>query len=454
MMRPAMFLLLAAAPAGDTNLRVQEGLPAGFQVDGSLAEWTQPPSLTLGASGREESPPAARSARVWLAVDSGGLAISGELRDDPARLPGAQVEVSLSLPPPELPPLAFVDQFQEHFVPTEGDCPPRPPKRTAACQAWWKQQSERRQQLQDARVARYVLRPDGVVRSGQSDSVGSVRFMPMPGGLRFEALIPAAAFPRTAEAPLGHLGLRVDLVDGDAGGSPRPPLASSTGFQTVSLSEPLRYGRWPELLERALKAQPGASYQPGPGADSLEVWVNPAQAYQYSPKAPSPAVVRVDLTDVKPVASEGDVELVSVPAEVNRRGGVDRWLVSRRGRALLDTRNIGDDALRAAPRTSGVQLLQVYQGPSSLMGTGTCGECPRVSFQHFIMDAQGRFSTPTRLKGTGGLSARPVTWTASADLTRIEAFDVLPAPRGKQLAVRHTLDPATGAYTTSSPGSR
>jgi hypothetical protein len=424
-------------------------MPAGFQVDGSLGEWTQPPSLTLG-----EKPPDARSARVWLAVDSGGLAIAGELRDDPARLAGEQVEVSLSLPPPELPPLAFVDQFQEHLVPTEGDCPQRPPKRAAVCQAWWKQQSERRQQLQAARVSRYVLRSDGVMRSGQSNVVGSARFMSVPGGARFEALIPVTAFPRTAEAPLGHLGIRVDLVDGDAGRSPRPPLASSTDFQTASLTQPLRYGRWPELLERALKAQPGASYQPGLGADWLEVWVNPAQAYQYAPKVPSPAVVRVDLSDVKPVAEAGDLELVSVPAEVNRRGGVDRWLVSRRGQTILDTRNIGNDAIRSAPRASGVQLLQVYQGPSSPMGTGTCGECPLVSFQYFTMDAQGRFSSPTRLQGTGGLSTHPVAWTASEDLTRIEAFDVLPAPRGKQLAVRHTLDPKTGTYTTSTPASR
>ncbi|MCY1022667.1 hypothetical protein [Pyxidicoccus sp. MSG2] len=449
MMRPALLLLLATVPVGDTNLRVQEGLPAGFQVDGNLGEWTQPPSLTLG-----EAPPDARSATVWLAVDSGGLAIAGELRDDPARLAGEQVEVSFSLPPPELPPLAFVDQFQEHLVPTEGDCPPKPPKRTAACQAWWKQQSERRQQLQDALVARYVVRSGGVVRFGQADLVGSARFVPMPGGLRFEALIPATAFPRTAEAPLAHLGFRVSVVDGGAGGSPRPPLALSTGLQAVSLSKPLRYGRWPELLAQALKAQPGASYQPGPGADWLEVWVNPAQAYQYSPKAPSPAVVRVDLSDVKPVAEAGDLELVSVPAEVNRRGGVDRWLVSRRGQSILDTRNIGNDALRAAPRASGVQLLQVYQGLSNPMGTGTCGECPLVSFQHFTMDAQGRFSSPTRLQGTGGLSTRPVAWTASEDLTRIEAFEVYPAPRGKQLAVQHTLDPKTGAYTTSSHTSR
>jgi hypothetical protein len=444
MMRTALLLLLAAAPSGDVTPLVREGLPEGFAVDGSLEEWTQPPSLTLS-----EKPSDARSATLWLAVDAGGLAVAGEIHDEPARLAGDKVEVSLSLPPPKMPPMAFVDQFEEHLVPREGDCPQRPQNRATICLAWWKQQSERRQQLQDALVARYTLKSDGVVRSGQSDSVGTVRFVPMQGGLRFEALIPATAFPRTAEAPLGHLGLRVALTDGE-----RPPRASSSDIQTVSLSQPLRYGRWPELLEQAMKAQPGASYQPGPGADALEVWMNPAQAYQVVPKAPSPAVVRVDLSEVKPVASMGDIELVTVPAEVNRQGGVDRWLVSRRGQAILDTRDIGNDTLRAARRASGLQLLQVYDGPSNPMGTGTCGECPLVSFQYFSMDAQGRFSTPTRLQGAGGLAPRPVAWKASADLKRIEAFDVLPAPRGKQLAVRHIFDPNTGTYTTSSPKSR
>lgn len=431
MMRHALLLLLAAAPAGDGALRVLEGMPAGLQLDGSLEEWTQPPSLTLGDAD-------ARSARLWLAVDAGGLVVAGELRDDAARLDGARVEVSLALPPPRMPPLAFVDQFQERAVPTEGDCPERPPKRAETCKAWWKAQSARRQQLQDALVARYVLGPDGVVRSGQPDAAGTARFVPVPGGLRFEALIPAAAFPRTAEAPLGHLGLRVAWGDE----------ASSTGLQDVSLSAPLRYGRWPELLERALKAQPGASYQPGPGADALEVWVNPAQAYQTTPKAPSPAVVGVDLTQVKPVARVGDLELVTVPAEVNNRGEVDRWLVSRRGQAILDTRDVGDDAIRSARRASGVQLLQVYQGPTNPLGAGTCGECPRVSFQSFTMDAEGRFSSPTRLQGAGGLSTNPVSWNASADLKRIDAFE------GKKRVVRYTLDPKTGAYTTSPPTSR
>ncbi|NPC85401.1 hypothetical protein HPC49_45315, partial [Pyxidicoccus fallax] len=252
--------------------------------------------------------------------------------------------------------------------------------------------------------------------------------------------------------PLAHVSLRVDVVDGDAGAANAATrLSSSPTFQTATLSRPLRFGAWPELLEQALKTRPGASYQPGPNVDSFEVWLNPARGYQYSPEAPSPDVVRVDLADVKPLATLGDLELVTVPAEVNARGEVDRWLVSRRGRSLVDTRNIGDDALRVTPRASGLHVLQVYSGIASRMGTGTCGECPRVSFQHFTLDARGRFSTPERLEGAGGLTDAPVEWTATPDLKRIEAFDMRGVPPVKQLAVRHVLDPKTGRYRTEKP---
>ncbi|MBZ4417870.1 hypothetical protein [Myxococcus sp. RHSTA-1-4] len=437
---PTTLLLLAAAPASDSALRLHEGLPPGFQADAKLDEWTQPPSLTLGAAQqvageRKVASPDDLSATLWLAVGPEGLAIAGEVRDDQLQLTrdgsGDHAEVWLTLPPPKMPPLAFVNQFQEQPVPTLNDCPRKPPKKVAACETWWKQQTERRQQLLDALVAHYAVHPGS-----------TAHFEPFPGGYRFEALIPATAFPRTAEAPLAHLSLRVDVVDGDAGAASRGTrLSSSPTFQTAALSKPLRFGQWPELLERALKAHPGASYQPGADADSLEVWLNPAQAYQYAPRAPSPDVVRVDLSQVKSLAAVGDLELVTVPAEVNTQGQVERWLVSRREQALVDSRNIGNDEIRVAPRAPGAHLVQVYNGPSSLMGTGTCGECPLVSFQHFTMDARGHFSAPQRLEGAGGLTEAPVQWTVSPDLSRIEASD----ERG---SVRHTLDPKTGRYRT------
>ncbi|NPC85145.1 hypothetical protein HPC49_43985, partial [Pyxidicoccus fallax] len=174
---PALtLLLLSAASPSDSALPLHEGLPANFQVDGKLDEWTQPPSLTLG-------PQRKTSATLWLAIGPEGLAIAGEVRDDQVQLSrgvsGDHVELWLTLPPPQLPPLAYVNQFQERLVPTLEDCPRMPPKKAAACEAWWKQQTERRQQLQDALVSRHTLQPGD-----------TARFEPFPGGYRFETLIP------------------------------------------------------------------------------------------------------------------------------------------------------------------------------------------------------------------------------------------------------------------------
>jgi hypothetical protein len=472
MLLPATLLLLAAAPTGAAPA-LHEGLPADFKADGKLDEWKLPPSLTLSAANQvageqKVSSPDDLTAQVWMAVGPTGLAIAGEVRDDKVQLTATKeinadhLEVWLALPPPKLPPIAFVSHFGEHPVPKESACEKEAGEDPAACKTWFKQQTARRQQLQRELVAQYGLMPRGVVRFGLTGTVGQATYTPFSGGYRFEAFIPVGAFPRTAQAPLRDVRVLVDLVDSDAGGakqetflssSPQRKFGDASTFHAVALKQPLRFGQWPELLERALKAQPGASYQPGPDADALQVWVNPARAYQYVPSTPSPDVVQVDLTTVTPLGKVGDVELVSVPVEANALGEVDRWLVSRKGKAILQTRSVGTDQLKAAQRAPGIHVLKVYDGPNNPMGSGACGACPVVFFQHFTMDAQGRFSKPQDLEGTGGLTGEPVSWTASEDLTRIEAFDVTEdetgkTPPAKRLAARHTFDAKKGKYTS------
>ena len=470
---PTTLLLLAAAPAAGGSLRLHEGLPAGFQADGKLDEWKQPPSLTLGAANQvagamKVASPADLSAKVWVAMDARGLAIAGEVLDDKVQLTNPKrdinadhVEVWLALPRPAMPPLAFVSHLDEHRVEKESDCEKAAPEDPAKCKAWWKQQTARRKQLQSELVAQYGVTPKGVVRFGPDSTVGQARYEPFPGGYRFEALIPVSAFPRTAQAPLREVRVLVDLVDSDEGGvkqetflssSPKRKFGDASTFHAVTLTKPLRFGKWPELLEWSLKGQPGASYAPGPDADALEVWVNPAQAYQYVPETPSPDVSHVNLADVKSLGKVGDVELVSVPAKVDDMGNVERWLVSRKGQTLLDTRGVGGDAVKMTRRAPGMHVLQVYDGPSNPLGSGACGACPVVYFTHFTMDAQGKFSKPDGLEGTGGRTGYPVEWTVDEALTRIEAFDVEEDEDGKhgakRLAVRHTFDAKTGKFTT------
>ena len=469
---PTTLLLLAAAPAAGSAVQLQEGLPAGFQADGKLEEWKQPPSLTLGAANQvagamKVASPADLSAKGWMAVDAQGLAIAGEVLDDKVQLTGPKdinadhVEVWLALPQPKLPPLAFLNHLDEQRVAKEADCAKASPEDPAKCKAWWKQQTARRKQMLADLVAQYGLTPRGVVRYGLNGTVGQARYEPMPGGYRFEAFIPASAFPRTAQAPLKDVRFLVDLVDSDEGGakqetflssSPKRKFADASTFHATALKKPLRFGKWPELLERALKAQPGASYAPGPDADALQVWVNPVQGYQYVPEAPSPDVVQVDLGTVKSLGKVGEVELVSVPAVADDFGGVSRWLVSRKGQTVLHTQDVGRDEVKVTQRAPGMHVLQVYEGTSSPTGSGACGACPVVYFTHFTMDGQGKFSKPEGLENTGSRMGYPVAWTVDEALTRIEAFDMEEDDEGKKgpkrLYVRHTFDAKTGKYTS------
>jgi hypothetical protein len=272
-------LLLAAAPAAGgasaQGFRLHEGLPAGFQVDGKLDEWKQPPSALLGAASQvagksKVSSAKDLSARVWLALGPEGLAVAGEVHDDrvqlstkPEHIHEDHVELWLALPQPALPPIAFINQFGEHEVPDLAACESEELLRSdnpESCRTWWKEQVARRKQLVGAFTLQYGLLSGSVVRYGPKDTVGSIHYEPMEGGYRFEALIPPDAFPRTAEAPLRHLQVLVDLVDNDEGpgkletflsSSPRRKFGDPSTFHAVKLTRPLRFGAWPELFERA-----------------------------------------------------------------------------------------------------------------------------------------------------------------------------------------------------------
>ena len=470
----SLLLLLAAPPAwsdapSPSTPRLYEELPAGFQPDGRLDEWKQPPSLTLGAAQQVDGPskvasPQDLSAKVWLALGPAGLAVAGEVQDDrvqlavkPKDIHKDHVAVWLALPQPPLPPIAFANQSGEHAIATLEACEDNPAIRVgepAECRAWWKKQGPYRKKLLLPFTAQYLLTSKGILRPGQKGpALTSVRYEPMPGGYRFEAFIPANALPRSAQAPLKDVKVLVDLVDNDTGKGKRETFLSSSpgkptgerAFQAVTLATPVRFSVWPDLLERAMKANTGGSYQPAPEAASLSVWLNPAVGNLYAPEQPSPEVREVDLSRVETQGTLGDIEVVTVPAQVDRYGAVSVWTVSRRGKTLLDARNGGTRMVRTAPRPPGLLLLHVRETPLSPLGIGVCAECPQLSFQLVKMDAQGRFSEPETLEGVSSQGGK-VEWTATPDLSRLEAFyDVTSGPE-KQLAVRYTWNAKTGRY--------
>ena len=445
----SLTLLLAAAPMAapaPRELRVHEGLPTGFQVDGALEEWRGAPSLVLGAaeqvggSARVKSA-ADLTAALWLAVGPEGLAVAGEVRDERVRLARGPrdvaedgVEVWLGLPAPELPPLAFANQYGETAVPTPESCDGMGPTDAVRCRQWWKQMVEWRERLVGGFLARYPLG-------------ARARFTPMPGGYRFEALIPAAEFPRTAEAPLRHLALRVDVVDVDSGGRKLETVLSSA-FREVTLAQPLRFGAWPELLEKVLAAQPEASYQPGPEASRVSVWFNAARWDQLTPDSLSPSVADVSLQHEEPVARLGDVEVVAVTVGVDGWGEPVRWLVSRHEGRLVDTVRLGMDSVQAIARPPGLHLLRVYTGSARALGSEACGDCGLVGLSLLKMDARGRFSESVELASHE--SPKELVWHASPDLTRIEIHEREGGTRW--LAARFTYNPGTGGYVAAFPG--
>lgn len=477
----SLLLLLAAAPAASappapTGLQLHDALPAGFQVDGKLDEWKLPVSVTLGAGNQVDGPSKPTSAQdlsaqLWLALGPEGLAVAGEVHDDRVQLPkkptdlnADHVEVWLGLPTPQLPPIGFANQTGEHLLDNAAACEDNPALLVGEpgdCRRWLKQQTARQSQLLLPFSARYALMPTGVVKLGQKGKpvpVGSVHYEPLEGGggYRFEALIPATLLPRSAQAPLKDVKVRVELIDSDERkGKRETVLASAPGrragdpgsFNTVALARPVRFGAWPDLFERALKANgSGSSYQPAANAASFSVWLNPARGNQYAPENPSPEAINVDMSKVDPHGSLGDLEVVTVPAQVERNGTVSAWLVSRRGQAVLDVQTNATRVVQTTPSPPGLRILEVFEEPRSALGIGVCPECPELRFQWLKMDAQGHFTAPEPLEGVASQGQEGVEWEAPPDLSRIEAFTGGAKGTPKQLALRYTWSPQTGRY--------
>lgn len=465
----ALALLTAApaSPAPSDEFRLHPGLPAGFVADGKLDEWKVPPSATLGAASQvagnaKVASPDDFSAKVWAALGPEGLAVAGEVRDERVLLPekpgdlnSDHVEVWLSLPQPVMPPLAFVNQFGEQLVPTAAACDDVADEQEA-CRKWWKAQTERRKKLVQAFTAQYGLLPAGVTRFGSKDAAGTARYEPIPGGYRFEAFIPASAFPRSAQAPLRDVRLLVDVVDNDEGhakqesflsSSKRRRFGDASTFHAVTLATPLRFGAWPELFEKVV-AQEGISYQPGPDVVALQAWVNTPVGYQYAPTEDSPAVVDFSVQPTV-LAKLGDVELVTVDAEPIGEREVYKWMVSRRGRAVLDSKSIGSPQLRVAPRPPGLHILRVDEHTLGNLGTGMCGACPVTELWLTKMTPDGRFLPAEELEGGGGDVLYTPTFKAAPDLSSFEVYGDYGRSEEKPkkpFFSRYTWNAKTGAY--------
>lgn len=453
---PFALLVLAAA---QSNLTVQEGLPANLAIDANLSEWTQPPSVVLGAgnqvAGRMKvQSPDDLSARIWLAVSADGLAIAGEVTDEKVRFPQGtdiinadHVELWLAFPPATMPALAFANQFDEIEVKDAAACDQLASEAqkqfgegdAASCKQWVAQQKRRRASLERLFARQYLIFPQTVKETWATEKVGgeppesphkpcctasNAVVKPFEKGWRFEARIGFEDFPAAAQFPIKDLRVLVDVVDADEGIVKLETFVSSSSkrkfgkpetFNAVTLRQPLVFDSEPPLVATLVTAgDRSVFYFPGKPVGAAFGFHNEPVGYQYTPSAPSPIITRYALGTLEPVATLGEIKVYPVPT-VN---GPRYW--SFRGNKPIDKHNAGDAIEAMVERPPGLHLLISSEGTVSPLGTGACGACPLHSIELVTLDGKGKFQSllSDDISETGPEEPVEVKVIAEKDLTR------------------------------------
>lgn len=431
--------------------------PGGLAVDGSLKEWASLPPFavldgTSQVAGKEKPTGKADiQARVWLAQDEGGLVLAAMVTDDVVLVAqGAQdlvrsdhLELWLSLPPADLPPIGYAHQFGHFPLARMEDCdtPGDFSVDGQACHTWWKEQSARHKRLARAFTRQYVITPGGIQETwaaearlaeprsvgGEVDKVTDVPGAPSccgssrvewranPGGYVVEARIAVDDWPATAAWPIADARVLVDLVDNDQGRTgqetflssvPGRKFADPATFTPVTLPVPVAVEVDPPRMATLLTAPRSREegwvddvlfWYPTRPTPLLYAAVNRPIGYQYQPSYPSPTVTPVDLGRARRVASGGGVEVWEAPLA----GPLGTWPwetlglwtfrsppdPSKRGQ-VVDLH--GAQVVHVAPAPGGGwRVLAREDGLASVLGTGQCGACRRLSFALYTVSAQG-----------------------------------------------------------------
>jgi len=411
--------MLAAVLAA--SLALPAGLPPGLQIDGDLAEWSSRP-VTIEqfhqvAGAHRVAGDADFSARVWMAFTREGLALAGEVRDhhvlfptgEKDRLSADHVELWLAFPEAKI------------RAPKVKDCAPphwndRPSQ--ADCQAWRKDQAAYLSFLHRLFVRQYSFSPLGVAEHSQGAVLDAFRLpfgpRPLPAeartvfreitdGYTFEAFLPPAALPASAQTPLQWVSALVDFVDNDD--SSRRRFADRSTFQTVKLTEPVLFdSRMPRAV-RSLAGRTDRFFFPAAELNSVYAVVPPDGEgdWVWGEKHHQPVVAEMPLIG-QPLASWNGVTLEVLTTkiiQIENEIVPSYTLVASRHGAIVGTRALSSNCGYPEPagpilstvtweRPPGLHVALFCMSPQGFASHGSCGSCEVTEAEVVSMDASGK----------------------------------------------------------------
>lgn len=338
-------------------------VPGNFVLDGELSEWGAPSTQTPGS-------------KLWIAAGSTGVAVALRLEK-----PMAKASFELTMPLPPIPAIGFANQLgpvlvpditwcdtaEQQFIPNEAAA--------TACRTWFDAQLARRRALE----AQFRVSLERGAKSAD--------------GLQYEAFLPFEELPPLTTPDLESFQLAVTGVE---------PMYK----MDVALVDSVRVAPPGSLLELVLNERvvplEQAAYYRVKEPQTVHWLLNEWIGYQWTPDAPSPADVEVDLSRRTPVAQEGDILVETVRAEPGIGAGTGELLVSTRAGRVIDSLLIRGGVAQKIDIGSGLNMLVVYQGPQSWLGTGMCGLCDTIRVDHVVMAADGKFAKPENLMEHGG----------------------------------------------------
>lgn len=422
-------IILLCMSTSTNALEIMETLPKNAIIDGELTEWIMPPTLLMNYANQVAGKNKIQddndfSANIWIAFSAKGLVVAGDVsddlvlfpQDDSSLLSSDHVEIWLSFPEAEMPPLGYVNQLERVDVKDKEWCNSQQEDRRNACFEWVVAQQTRRRILKRLFTNQYAASSLGVKELYLSEAHSGTKyefpftserccksaktaFVKTERGYRFELFIPDKLLPAVSTNPLASFRLLVDINDNDESYKGMESFVSSSDkrqfgkpdtFNEIALKQPIPYASTSPVFASILKGAMNLFYFPSDDISEIYGLQNIAVGYQYFPEQESPEVVPLKIKLSESLASCGDAKLYSVPFKVEEFGGAVEQLVSLKGNQLIQTHELqggckysdfADREIIVKDYKPCVRAALLCKGIRSITGSGECGACPTIYFE-------------------------------------------------------------------------